>query len=111
MSNDVLGKLGQRIREIRTLRGMTQGELAERVGFRASYFSQIENGGKGATLDTLAAVAAALGMTLSELVLGVDQPVPRDFERLASALAGQSPARQRLLLGILESALQLTRES
>jgi transcriptional regulator with XRE-family HTH domain len=107
MPPDVLHKLGLRVRELRTSRGLTQEALAERVGFRASYFSQIENGAKGATLETLAAIAAALGITLSELFLGVDQPLPRELDRLSTALAGQSPERQRTLLRILEEALRL----
>lgn len=107
MPEDLLRKLGGRVRELRVSQGLTQGALAERVGFKASYFSHIENGVKGATVETLAAVAAALGVTLSELFLDVDQAMPRDFARLSTALAGQSPERQRLLLRILEDALRL----
>ena len=107
MPQDVLHKLGLRIRALRTSHGLTQEALAERVGFRASYVSQIENGAKGATIETLAAIAAALGMTLSELFLEVDQPLPGEFDRLATALAGQSLERQRTLLRILAEALQL----
>lgn len=107
MPQDVLRKLGLRVRELRTLHGLTQETLAERVGFRASYVSQIENGSKGATLETLAAIARALGMTLSELFLDVDQPLPNELARLSTALAGQSPERQRTLLRILEEALRL----
>lgn len=107
MSDDLHAKLGLRIRELRTRHGLTQQQLAERVGFGASYFSQIESGAKGATLDTLAAVAATLGVTLSELFLEVDQPFPKDYDRLSTALAGQSPERQRILLRILEEALRL----
>jgi len=110
MAEDLLRKLGLRVRELRTAHGLTQAALAERVGFRASYFSHIENGVKGATVETLAAIAAALGVTLSELFLDVDQPMPRDFDRLSTALSGQSPERQRLLLRILEDALRLSAE-
>ncbi len=111
MSNDLLAKLGLRVRELRTSRGLTQAALAAQVGFRASYFSHIENGVKGATVETLAAVAAALGITLSELFVGVDQPMPDDVDRLSTALAGQSPARQRILLRILADALRLAAET
>ncbi len=107
MPHDVLHKLGLRVRALRTLHGLTQEALAERVGFRAAYVSQIENGAKGATLETLAGIAAALGMTLSELFLDVDQPLPEELDRLSAALAGQSPQRQRTLLRILEEALRL----
>ncbi len=107
MPHDVLHKLGLRVRALRTSHGLTQEALAERMGFRAAYISQIENGAKGATLETLAGIAAALGMTLSELFLDVDQPLPEEFDRLSTALAGQSLERQRTLLRILEEALRL----
>jgi len=110
MPHDLLHKLGLRVRALRTSHGLTQEALAERLGFGASYVSQIESGAKGATLDTLAAIAAALGMTLSELFLDVDQPLPDEFDRLATALAGQSRERQRTLLRILEEALRLGAE-
>lgn len=108
MPHDLLHTFGRRVRALRNLHGLTQEALAERVGFRASYVSQIENGAKGATLETLAAIAAALGMTLSELFLDVDQPRPEELDRLATALAGQSLERQRTLLRILEEALRLS---
>ena len=107
MPHDLLHKLGLRVRALRTLHSLTQEALAERVGFRAAYVSQIENGAKGATLETLAGIAAALGMTLSELFLDVDQPLPEELDRLSTALAGQSLERQRTLLRILEEALRL----
>ena len=108
---ELLRKLGARIRALRTLHDLTQQELADRVGCRASYCSLIENGAKGATLDTLAAIASAFDITLSELFLDVDQPIPKDFDRLAMALAGQSLERQRILLGILADALRLAAEA
>jgi transcriptional regulator with XRE-family HTH domain len=86
---------------------MTQQELADRIGFHASYFSGIENGLKAPTVETLAQIAGAFGITLSELFLGIDQPRPADFARLATALAGQSAERQQILLRILEHSLQL----
>ena len=107
MSDDLLRKLGLRVRELRTSHGLTQAALAARVGCQASYFSHIENGVKAATVEILAAVACALGITLSELFVGVDRPLPDDFDHLAAALAGQSPARQRLLLELLERAIRL----
>ena len=108
MSQALLRKLGARVRDLRTRHGLTQQALADRVGFRASYVSHIESGAKGATIETLAAIAAAFGVTLSELFLDVDQPIAKDFERLQTALAAQSPERQRILLRILEDAIALS---
>lgn len=103
-------KLGARIKALRDARGLTQQELAEKVGFGLDYTSSIERGRKGATIATLAKFAAALGVTLSELFLGVDKPLPKEMKRLETALAGKSPDAQQKILRILADALNLAKE-
>ena len=48
-----LFKVGFLIHEARKAKGLTQGELAERVGTTKSYISKIENNVKEARLSTL----------------------------------------------------------
>lgn len=57
--------LGQLIYDLRTQAGLSQRQLAERMGTTQSVISRLEEGG-GANnrLDTLARVAAALGRHL-----------------------------------------------
>ena len=52
--------LGQRIRAIRTKKGISQMELAERVNRSAAYMSYVETAYKFCSLDTLVRVANAL---------------------------------------------------
>jgi transcriptional regulator with XRE-family HTH domain len=106
---DVLRRLGTRVRELREARGLTQEALGERAGISWHYVSSIERARKGATTETLAALAAALDLTLSELFLGVDRPLPREAKRLATLLAGNSPETQRRVLRIVEEAIQLAK--
>ena len=108
-SQDVLRRLGARVRELRDKREFTQEVLAEAAGITWHYVSAIERGTKAATVETLVAISAALGVTLSELVLGVDGPVPRETRRLATALAGRSIEDQRRILRIVDEALQMRR--
>jgi transcriptional regulator with XRE-family HTH domain len=107
MATDVLQRLGQRVRELRAQRGYTQENLAERAKITWHYVSSIERGTKGATLETLAAIAAALDVTLSELFLDVDRPLPRELKRLTAALAGRRAESQRAILRIVEEAIKL----
>lgn len=57
-------RIGARIAELRTSKGMTQEELAEASGLQQSNLARVESGRYSTRLDTLAAIAAALGYTV-----------------------------------------------
>lgn len=59
---------GARLREMRLSRGLTQPEIAARVGTSASNISDLERGIKVPTLTTVARLADALDCNVSELV-------------------------------------------
>ena len=56
------------VREIRIRVGMTQLELAERVGCAQSEISRIESGVRSVTVDRLLSLATALGVPPAELL-------------------------------------------
>ena len=62
---------GKAIRIARAVRGMTQQELAEKMGVRPSYISMLERGDRNN--PSLSRVAGALGLPASLLaLLGAD---------------------------------------
>lgn len=63
-------RLGQRIRTARTAKGWTQEELAERTGLTAAFLSYVENGSRGASLDSLVKMAESLGLEPESLLGG-----------------------------------------
>lgn len=67
-------RLGKRIRELRTQRPerWTQEDVADRAKISVSFLSMIERGERLAHVETLAALADALGVTLAELFTGSD---------------------------------------
>lgn len=65
--------IGKNIRDIRSDRGMTQAELAEKTDLSIPFVSYIENGSKHPGLETLIKIATALGTTMDVLLLG-NQP-------------------------------------
>ena len=69
-----LDGVGQRIRAIRLAKGFTLTELAEGCPMSKGYLSSIERGyGKAdPTLSTLARIATALGVTLSQIITNPD---------------------------------------
>lgn len=64
-------ELGARLRAERETRGLTQAELAERMGTTQPTVARLEAGGVTPSLDTLHRAAEALGL---ELVVDFRQP-------------------------------------
>jgi transcriptional regulator with XRE-family HTH domain len=64
--------LGRRIHELRARRSWTQDGLAERAGVSKAMISKVERGENNPTLVVAAKIAAALGLTMSQLI-GADE--------------------------------------
>ena len=60
-------KLGQRIKALRNLSGMSQEAFADKCGFARSYMSRVERGGANPSVDALQTLADALGVSLADL--------------------------------------------
>jgi transcriptional regulator with XRE-family HTH domain len=56
------------LRVIRIEKGLSQGDIERRTGILRSYLSRVENGHTVPSLETLSRIAAALQVSLSELV-------------------------------------------
>jgi transcriptional regulator with XRE-family HTH domain len=60
--------IGRRIAEVRRERGLTQEELAERLGLQSNNLQRIELGMQNLTIRSLVRVANGLGVGLATLV-------------------------------------------
>ena len=60
-------RVGNRIRRIRSEKGITQAELGERVGLNADRVQKYENGARKPKAEMLQRIAAALGVSLQAL--------------------------------------------
>ena len=58
----------QKMREIREAKNLTQQEVAEIAGVHNSLISRLENGETAGSVKTLRKIAAALGVTVGELL-------------------------------------------
>ena len=65
---DTLKKFGEKVRELRTKKGISQEELAELSGLHRTYISSVELGKRNVSLINIYALAKALGTTPDKLL-------------------------------------------
>ena len=59
--------IGQRIRNYRTGKGLSQEKLAELAGCHPTYIGQLERGEKNATIESIEKISIALDISLEKL--------------------------------------------
>ena len=65
--SDIAKIIGQRIRNYRTQKGLSQEKLAELAGCHPTYIGQLERGEKNATLESVEKITSAMDVSLSQL--------------------------------------------
>jgi transcriptional regulator with XRE-family HTH domain len=68
MPSDIRARLGLRLRQLRKKKGLTQVELADYLGLRRTYISDLEHGKRNVSLLTLEVIARGFGLSVSELL-------------------------------------------
>lgn len=84
-------KVGERIRDFRIERKMSQESLALNSGIHPAYLGKIERGEKCPTIDTLSKICEGLKIPVYELLnfeLGVKPTSEEAIHRIENALAG-----------------------
>ena len=71
MAEDLLTRLGDRIRKLRKKRGWTQAEMAEKVGIDRSFLADVERGKRNISILNLHVIAVGLQVSLSKLLSGL----------------------------------------
>lgn len=66
--SDLAKIVGQRIRNYRNQRGISQEKLAELSDYHPTYIGQLERGEKNATLESINKVCMALKVPISQLL-------------------------------------------
>lgn len=94
-----------RLVEVRRERGLTQVQLAERVGVHPSQLHRYEAGTAQPTLDVIRRLAVALSVSADVLVFG-DEPRTQTAERLRRALESATfldKRRQAVVAELIEA--------
>ena len=72
MSHTAPTQFGQRIAELRRGRRWSQEHLARRARLHRSYVGRVERGEQNVSLETIARLAHAFGLKISQLFTGLD---------------------------------------
>ena len=88
MEENTLAKtLGENIAKYRDMSGMTQVQLAERVGVSTAFISRVERGQKMMKIHTLYATAQALNVSCDALICQEERTA--NLENVKSLLGAQ----------------------
>jgi transcriptional regulator with XRE-family HTH domain len=95
--------IGKRLAELRTVKNISQKELAERAGITSVYLSNMENGHSRASLATFLKVANALGSGVDVLLCDNLKESRQVFgEQLASLLDDCSSDEMKIIAGTIK---------
>lgn len=63
--------VGSRIRNLRKMQHLSQGELAARCGLHPAYIGQLERGERNATRESIQSICRGLRITMDQLFYGI----------------------------------------
>jgi transcriptional regulator with XRE-family HTH domain len=66
--NEILNKFGERVREVRIAKGLSQEQLAFKADLHRTYIGMIERAEKNITLVNIEKIASALEIPIHELL-------------------------------------------
>lgn len=88
---DFLEQLGQRVRTMRGLRGMSRKVLARVSGISERYIAQLESGKGNVSIVLLRRVSDAMGAHLEDLIPSAE--MPGDWQIIRDLMRGATPAQ------------------
>lgn len=96
--------LGARIKELRKRTGLSQDQLAEKVGIESKYLSRIEVGKRDPSLDVLERIADSLQVEMKELFdFAHHDNEATSPQGIESALIGASNEELRLVFKLIKA--------
>ncbi|RAK18874.1 helix-turn-helix protein [Anoxybacillus vitaminiphilus] len=97
--------IGERIRNFRKEKGLSQEELAHKANLHTTYIGQLERGEKNATLESVEKVANALEISLEDLFRSIN-PHANSHEytlsQIVTRLQTMSIKDQKMILKFLD---------
>ena len=102
-----LKAVGQRIKDAREAKNLTQEELAALVNLSSTHVSMIERGLKVTKLDTFVAIANALDVSADELLVDVvAQSVTEVSNRLSDKISSLPMKEQKKIIKVIQALIE-----
>lgn len=104
-------ELGERVRTLRIQKGLTQVELAKKLGMTQSNISELERGIRGLTIRHVLKLANILSASTDEILLASSSTpngrpsVSLKVLRRAQRIQELPPSKQRAVLELLDALL------
>lgn len=84
--DEARARLGANVRDLRVRRKLTQEALGERAGLSHKFIGEVERGLGNPSVESVAAIANALGADIADLFGEARRPAPYDASRRQFAL-------------------------
>lgn len=98
--------VGERLKQFRELKGLSQGKIEERTGLLRSYISRVENGHTVPFVGTLEKFARALDVPLYQVLYEREKP-PKSLKTHAQEIDDwASRGKGRRIFSKLQKAIQ-----
>ena len=109
--NTLMEKLGKRIRTLREQKKLTQQTLAEKAGIDPKYVGQIERAKTNPSINMLANIASALGISLPEMFTFPPEKYIVDKDefgnlRVADLIKDKSQEFQQITLRVVKALIE-----
>ena len=89
-------EFGKRVKEMRIRAGMTQGQLAERLGITREHIGRIERGRYGCSIDLLLELSCTLNVSADYLLTGKAQDHDQEREQLLAIISQLTALVQKM---------------
>ena len=102
--------LGNRIRELRKLKGWSQEDFSSYAHIHRTFAGALERGEKNLSFHALVLIARCFGLSLSELLAGVEKGEPARVRRKSGQDADMDRTRIIRELAAAEKSIQAAKE-
>jgi transcriptional regulator with XRE-family HTH domain len=104
--NPITNGFPTRMAELRKEKGLTQQQLAERVGVHVQQLKRYEAGVSQPTLDVIRNLAVTLGVSADQLLFGKDERGPDETLKLQfEAVSRFDPEAKKVVQQVLDSMI------
>lgn len=102
--SELIIRIGDRIRQIRKEKQLSQEELGELSGLHTNYIGQVERGEKNVTIESLEKIVVGLGISMEHLFRYIDPADQQDeLGQINELLSSRSEQDKAMVLHVIKN--------